>query len=221
MTGGKRHARGSMRRLMRAIACRMPAAACLLASFSSPAHGQDAKDLLGRWEPAMVSRNSFSALLEFRPDKRMLILPGALVRGTYSVDSVKITHSAPTGQQELIRGYEVKGDSLTVWSSRHPTFTMVRTPTSTSRSGLVGEWSYVAGGRVTIETFRADSTWRAWTQFGADTAEYLVRRNFVTIRMGRMETRMMWRLTDVGLDLQRDVNTRGPLPTQSYVRERQ
>jgi hypothetical protein len=190
-------------------------------ALATPAHGQDAKELLGRWEPAMVSRNSFSAMLEFRADKRMLILPGALVRGTYSVDSVKITHSAPTGQQELIRGYEVKGDSLTVWSSRHPTFTMVRTPTSTSRSGLVGEWSYVAGDRVTIETFRADSTWRAWTQFGADTAEYLVRRNFVTIRMGRMETRMMWRLTDVGMELQRDVNTRGSLPTQSYVRERQ
>ena len=197
-------------------------ASCIVTlALATPAQGQNTNDLLGRWEPAMVSRNSFSAMLEFRADKRMLILPGALVRGTYSVDSVKITHSAPTGQQELIRGYEVKGDSLTVWSSRHPTFTMVRTPTSTSRSGLVGEWSYVAGGRVTIETFRADSTWRAWTQFGADTAEYLVRRNFVTIRMGRMETRMMWRLTDVGLDLQRDVNTRGSLPTQSYVRERQ
>jgi hypothetical protein len=187
----------------------------------SPAHGQEARDLLGRWEPTQWNRNGFSSMLEFRPDRRMLILPGALVRGTYCVDSVKITHSAPEGQQELIRGYEVKGDSLTVWSSRHPTFTMVRTPTSASRAGLAGEWSYVAGDRVTVETFRADGTWRAWTQFAADTAEYLVRRNFITIRQGRMETRMMWRLTDVGMELQRDVNTRGSLPTQSYVRERQ
>ena len=204
MTGGKRHA-----------------TACLLICLSFPAHAQDAGTLLGRWEPTQVSRTGIGAIIEFRADRKFVITPGALVRGTYTVDSVKITHSAPTGEQPLVRGYEVKGDSLTVWSSRHPTYTMMRTATSRSREGLVGEWMVRQADRTTIETFRSDSTWRLWTQFAADTAEYLVRRNFVTIRQGRMETRMLWRLTDVGMELQRDVNTRGSLPTQSYIRERQ
>ena len=188
---------------------------------ASVAQAQDAQALLGRWEPVMTSPNGVASILEFRPDGKFVVLAGTLARGIYTVDSVKITHSAPAGKQPLIRGYEVKGDTLTVWSSQHPTLTLLRTASSQSRSGLPGEWAMRAGELVVIETYRADGTWRRWTQHVADTSSYQVRRNFVTIRQGRMEGMLTWRLTEVGLDLQRASNARGSVPTLSYIRERQ
>ena len=197
------------------------AGVALLVAIAAPLTAQDAKALLGRWESTRTSPGDVASIVEFRPDGKYVMARGSLVRGTYTVDSVKIEYSMPSDQQPLVRGYEVKGDTLTVWSARHPTYSLVRTPTSASREGLVGEWASTSNGRTTIETMRADGTYRVWTQLGANTGEYLVRRNFITIREGRTEMRMLWRLTDVGLELQRDVNARGSLPSQLWVRERQ
>ena len=183
---------------------------------------QDSKELLGRWEPTQTSRGGLATIIEFREDRKFRVNRGTLVRGSYVIDSAKITFSFPGGVQPLIRGYEVKGDTLTVWSSQHPTYSMIRTAASQSRSGVVGEWASTNGDRTTYETLRADGTYRVWIPMAVDSSgEYLVRRNFVTIREGRVETRMMWRLNDVGLELQRDVNARGSVPSFMYVRERQ
>ena len=184
-----------------------------------PAAAQDARKLVGRWESVSVTSGGIGEMIEVTENRKFIQIPGALVRGVFTADSLLRITTADGKQQ--VRIYEVKGDTLIVFDPSGVDVRFLRTRESQSREGLVGIWSFrTPTGGTGYHTFRADSTFRLWIPFRADTAEYIVRRNMLTLRNGRFEAALTWVLNDVGLELQRDV-ARGPTQARSYIRERQ
>lgn len=163
--------------------------------------------LVGRWESVSKSRSDIGAVLEFRRGGQLLAIPTVMHDGTYRTEGDRLIRRMPNEANDLVLQFTVRGDTLTlvaahsVWrrqrdQSGPDTLHLYRRPASTSRRGLVGQWSYPDySGAPVFEDYTEQGMWRFRLPFGADTLRYTVRADTVVMQAAAGAGRYRWSIS--------------------------
>ena len=182
--------------------------AALAVSFvmiAPAAHGQNPRELLGRWEGWPTSTEGIGHIMDFTSTGAALCTPGSLVMGSYRVSGGNLTQMASAPPETVTVRVVFRADTMIQYAGNKLDSMRLVRRSSAAATSIVGGWrSKSPTGKESLVDYYADGTFKLWVPFDTDPGKYQLSADTITIDVpkGKLNGRYLWLIVGDKLQLQ-------------------